>query len=78
MNEDFFADGVRHTLSDEGISMAFWLCTGYSPTMRLRDMRASSRGDLTLSLFIYGMVGVYLCVCDVHGFVKVMTWHEMK
>ena len=55
MNEDFFADGVRHTLSDDGISMAFWLCTGYAPHMRLRDMRATSRGDLTFSSITYGI-----------------------
>lgn len=31
-----------------------WLATGFPPSMRLNDMRATSRGDLPLALQILG------------------------
>ena len=53
ISDDKFPDGVRQTLSDDEISMSFWLATGFPPSMRLKDMRASSRGDLPLALQIW-------------------------
>ena len=43
-----FPDGSRQTLSDDEISMAFWLGTGFPPQLRLRDLRANNRGQLSL------------------------------
>ena len=48
MNEEFFPDGVRQTLSDDQIGMAFYLLTGFTPQMKLKDFRAENRGDLNL------------------------------
>lgn len=47
-----FADGVRQTLSDDEISMAFWLSTGFPPQLRLKDLRAENRGQLSFDLLI--------------------------
>ena len=45
-----FADGLRQALSDDEISMAFWLSTGFPPQLRLKDLRARDRGQLRLDL----------------------------
>lgn len=47
-----FADGVRQTLSDDEIGMAFWLSTGFPPQLRLKDLRAGTRGELSFDLLI--------------------------
>ena len=50
-----FADGMRQALTDDEISMAFWLSTGFPPQLRLRDLRARDRGDLCLGLKLLGV-----------------------
>ena len=53
-----FADGVRQTLSDDEISMAFWLSTGFPPQLRLKDLRAGSRGELSFDLLLIQLDGL--------------------
>ena len=49
IDSDKFPDGSRQTLTDEEISMCFWLATGFPPQLRLRDLRAADRGQLSLA-----------------------------
>lgn len=67
IDPDRFADGVRQTLSDDEIAMAFWLSTGFPPQLRLRDLRASDRGDLNLHHDWQGFVSIgshYVGLCQ--------------
>ena len=64
-----FADGLRQALTDDEISMAFWLSTGLPPQLRLKDLRAKDRGELCLGLKLLGDSEKVV----IHGLVKV--WH---
>jgi hypothetical protein len=46
LDSEKFADGIRQALTDDEISMCFWLTTGLPPQLRLRDLRARHRGEL--------------------------------
>ena len=46
MDCEKFPDGQRQLLSDEGIGQCFFLMCSFPPSLKLRDLRASSRGDL--------------------------------
>ena len=50
-------------MSDVNIGQAFWLTAGLPPSMRLRDFRATNRGDLIL-------VAIMLPVCEAFKFSK--------
>ena len=53
----------RNLLKDEEISMCVWLATSWPPQMKLRDLRAKDRGDLSLDAeFIKGFFGVCMWV----------------
>lgn len=43
-----YAPCSRNLLKDEEISMCVWLATSWPPQMKLRDLRAKDRGDLSL------------------------------
>ena len=60
IDEEKFADGIRQALSDDEISMAFWLSTGLPPQLRLRDLRARDRGALRLDLDCKSWMGYLL------------------
>ena len=41
---------LRNLLSDDQVSCCLWLATGWPPSMKLKDLRAGSRGELKLGL----------------------------
>ena len=49
LDSNRFGPAARGGLSDEQVGMCFWLVAGLPPYMRLRDFRASSRGELKLT-----------------------------
>lgn len=46
LDEERFPDGQRQLLSEEQLGMAFWLLTGFPPALKVKDLRASTRGEL--------------------------------
>lgn len=44
-----FSAAARGCLTDEQVGMCFWLCAGLPPYLRLKDFRASNRGELCLT-----------------------------
>ena len=46
LDGDKFPDGQRQMLSEEQLGQCFWLLTGFPPHLKLRDLRAGTRGEL--------------------------------
>ncbi len=52
LNADLFPDGQRQLLTDEQIGICFYLLTGMPPHLKVRDLRAQTRGELMLSCIV--------------------------
>ena len=46
LDEVKFSDCLRSQLNDQQVGMAFWLQAGIPPFFKLKEMRASNRGEL--------------------------------
>lgn len=42
---------LRNLLGDEEVSMCLWLASGWPPQMKVKDLRATNRGNLNLDWF---------------------------
>ena len=63
--------GMRQSLTDVGVGQAYFLLCGFPPFMKLRDLRAATRGELTLGCHC-------ACMRAIGNIVQLLVWAEER
>ena len=58
-----FLTGLRQKLDDVGLGQAYWLLCGLPPFLRVKEMRAKSRGELMLNCNLDCAMSHKACSC---------------